>query len=340
MVRTKDKTNVTLEMVAAEAGVSPSTVSRVLNQSAGVSLAKQKRVNDIIQKYKFQPNPLARSLAGGKTMSIGVLTQFVDSPFYAEALKGIEDTLTTQRYIPIFVSGHLDPAEEMQKIALLMQRKVDGMLVLSSLQSDEALYDLAEKIPVVVTGRETNGANIKSIDIDNHESGRLAASFLHKHGHRQIAVISGPQSQNDAVTRLRGILDEFGRLGIAVPNDSIVEGDFQEFGGFQAMTTLLDRGRRFSAVIACNDQMAYGANLALFRAGFRVPDDVSLLGFDNLKHSAFTLPPLTTVSQSSYEIGVVAAERLLELISGKVLSDPSEVEVRVITRESTRSIRI
>ena len=326
-------------MVAAEAGVSPSTVSRVLNQSAGVSEAKQKRVNEVVRKYSFKPNPLARSLAGGKTMSVGVLTQFIDSPFYGEALKGIEDTLLAQNYVPIFVSGHMDATEEAQKISVLMQRKIDGLLVLSSRQSDEELKALSSKIPVVVTGRELIASGIKSIDFDNYESGRLAANFLYTQGHTKISVISGPQIQLDAVSRLRGILDEMARLGCCVSEQLIAEGDFQEFGGFQAMNDLLSSGERFTAVIACNDQMAYGANLALSRAGYRVPDDVSLMGFDNLKHSAFSLPPLTTVSQSSYQIGVVAAESLLELLTGRAISTKTELQVRVITRESTRSLR-
>jgi len=330
---------VTLELVAAEAGVSPSTVSRVLNQSAGVSLAKQRRVNEVIDKYGFKPNLLARSLAGGKTMSVGVLTQFIDSPFYAEALKGIEDLLLAHGYVPIFVSGHMDASEEADKIDVLIQRKIDGLLVLSSTQSDDQLQALAKKLPVVVTGREVGGANIKSIDFDHYESGRLAANFLYSQGHRAVAVITGPRTAADASSRLRGILDEMTRVGQEVDGDSIVEGDFQEFGGFQAMDELLRRDLRFTAVIACNDQMAYGANLALFRSGFRVPDDVSLIGFDNLKHSAFTLPPLTTVSQSSYQIGTVAAESLLELITDKLIPEKTELQVRVVVRESTRSLR-
>ena len=326
-------------MVAAEAGVSPSTVSRVLNQSAGVSAAKQKRVNEVIRKYGFEPNPLARSLAGGKTMSIGVLTQFIDSPFYGEALKGIEDTLLAKNYVPIFVSGHMDANEEIQKINVLMQRKVDGLLVLSSRQSDEELKSLSSKIPVVVTGRELSGLGMKSIDFDNYESGRLAANYIYSQGHTKISVISGPRTQEDAVSRLEGILDEMARLGVSVSEQLIAEGDFQEFGGYQAMNELIGGGGRFTAVIACNDQMAYGANLALARAGYRVPDDVSLMGFDNLKHSAFTLPPLTTVAQSSYQIGIVAAESLLELVTGKSFGAKTELQVRVITRESTRSLR-
>lgn len=339
MNRKDESGKVTLEMVAAEAAVSPSTVSRVLNQSAGVSAAKMKRVNEVILKYGFEPNPLARSLAGGKTMSIGVLTQFIDSPFYGEALKGIEDTLLEKNYVPIFVSGHMDSNDEVQKINVLMQRKIDGLLVLSSRQSDEDLSALSLKIPVVVTGRELSGPSLKSIDFDNYESGRLAANYLYTQGHTKISIISGPRTQVDAVSRLKGILDEMARLGFGVDEQLIAEADFQEFGGYQAMNELIGGGARFTAVIACNDQMAYGANLALARAGLRVPDDVSLMGFDNLKHSAFTLPPLTTVSQSSYQIGIAAAEILLELVTGKLFDMKTELQVRVITRESTRSLR-
>jgi LacI family transcriptional regulator len=328
----------TLGMVAARAGVSPSTVSRILNGTAQVSAEKRLQVEEVIRELGFRPDPAARSLAGGRTMSIGVLTQFIDSPFYGEALRGIEDELHRAQYAPLFVSGHWNEVEESSRIALLQERKVDGLIVLTGRLSDQTLIDVASTLPVVVTGRRLSAPNLFSIDFDNDEGAKLAVQHLHAMGHRQVAFISGPLDHPDALQRLNGFRQELQRLSLPLCEDLIVYGDFQEAGGYRAMNDLLHTRQAFSAVIAANDQMAYGARLALYRAGLRVPDDISLVGFDDLPHSAFSLPPLTSVRQSVYEVGQAAARAVLDLLAKR--SPPSKViPAELVVRESTRLIR-
>ncbi|MEJ7138369.1 LacI family DNA-binding transcriptional regulator [Amphibiibacter pelophylacis] len=328
----------TLGMVAQRAGVSPSTVSRILNGTANVSPVKRALVERTIQELDFRPDPMARSLAGGRTMSVGVLTQFIDSPFYGEALRGIEDQLHPANYSPLFVSGHWNEAEETSRVALLQERKVDGLIVLTGRLSDAALLELAKALPVVVTGRRLSADNLYSLDYDNEEGMRLAVRHLHALGHRQIAFISGPLDHPDAQARMDGFRGEIQTTEPGYDPDLVVIGDFQESGGFRAMGLLLQSGRLFSAVIAANDQMAYGARLALHRAGLRVPEDVSLVGFDDLLYSAYTLPPLTSVRQSVYEVGQTAARAMLDLLARR--TPPSKViPAELVVRESTRMVR-
>lgn len=325
----------TLTMVAHKAGVSPSTVSRILNGTAQVSEAKQALVKAVIAELGFRPDPAARSLAGGRTMSVGVLTQFIDSPYYGEALRGIEDELHSANYVPLFVSGHWNEAEEKNRLFMLQERKVDGIIVLTGKLADETLVAMAQSVPVVVTGRRLTAPGLFSIDFDNTEGSSMAMRHLHALGHRRVAFISGPLDHPDAAQRLQGYQSEAGLKGMAVEPDLVVVSDYQESGGFRAMNSLLAAGVNFTAVIAANDQMAYGARLALYRAGLRVPEDVSLIGFDDLPHSAFTLPPLTSVRQSVYEIGVSAAKAMFDLLNKK--NPPSKlVEAELVVRESTR----
>jgi LacI family transcriptional regulator len=328
----------TLGMVARQAGVSPSTVSRILNGTAQVSEEKKALVNAVIDELGFRPNLAARSLAGGRTMSIGVLTQFIDSPYYGEALRGIEDELHKANYVPLFVSGHWNETEEKNRLFMLQERKVDGIIVLTGKLSKETLLQMAENMPVVVTGRRLSAPNLFSIDFDNAEGACLAVRHLHALGHQRLAFISGPLDHPDAAERLKGYRDEIVRRGLPLDDDLVVYSDYQEAGGLRAMSSLLKSQVQFSAVITANDQMAYGARLALHRAGLRVPEDVSLIGFDDLPHSAFTLPPLTSIRQSVYEIGTSAAKAMFDLLNRK--NPPSKlIEAELVLRESTRIYR-
>ena len=328
----------TLEMVAQRAGVSPSTVSRIINGTAKVSPTKQMLVEQAIKDLKFQPDLAAKSLASGKTKTIGVLTQFIDSPFYGEALCGIEDVLHAAQYAPLFVSGHWSEDEEKNRLLMLQQRKVDGVIVLTGRLSDATLATMAKRMPVVVTGRRLSAPHLFSIDFDNHEGACLAVRHLYGLGHRRVAFISGPLDHPDAVARLAGYQAQIKQLGMNEDDELVAIGDFQSSGGYRMMNQLLQSRVAFTAVITANDQMAYGASLALARAGMRVPDDVSLVGFDDLAHSAYTVPPLTTIRQSVYTIGSQAAQAMLDLLNG-IAPTTQMMAANIVVRESTRICR-
>ena len=328
---------VTLEMVAERAGVSPSTVSRILNGTAEVSPEKRAAVDEAIATLGFVPNPVARGLAGGRTFSIGVLTQAIDSPFYGAALRGIEVALGAAGYSPLFSSGHWQADEESRCIDALRSRRVDGLIVLTGRLSDTALRSVARSLPVVVTGRRLKAPNLVSLDFDHREGARQATQHLIALGHRRIAFIGGVPEHPDAVEREQGYREALEAAGLRADPALIAAGAFTEHSGVEAIERLLQRRTRFTAVFAANDQMALGAALGLYRSGKRVPDDVSLVGFDDVAGSMYAVPPLTTVHNPIQEIGELAARAMLALLGG----ERPRVEVpapRLIVRESTRAL--
>lgn len=328
---------VTIEMVASAAGVSQSTVSRILNGTAVVSQHKKKAIDDAIAALGYVPNPVARGLAGGRTFSIGVITQAIDSPFYGAALRGIEDELEPAGYSPLFVSGHWNVAGETRCLDVLRSRRVDGIIVLTGRLPDEALLACAVSVPVVVTGRALSAPGLASLYFDNFEGGRMATQHLLELGHREIAFVSGDPAHPDAIERLYGYRAALEAEGVRFERQLVVAGGFSEGSGLEAVNRLIAAGQHFTAIFAANDEMAFGAALGLRRHGLRVPEDVSIVGFDDLPAAQFSNPPLTTIRQPAYELGRLAAADMLRLLAGR--EPESEVPVpRLITRESCRRL--
>ncbi len=329
---------VTIEMVARMAGVSLSTVSRILNGTATVSEAKTRAIDAAIAELGFVPNPVARGLAGGRTLSIGVVTQAIDSPFYGAALRGIEDQLDPAGYSPLFVSGHWNAASEARCIDVLRSRRVDGIIVLTGRMTDQALKNCAKSLPVVVTGRTLKAPGLFSLNFDNFEGGRMATNHLIQLGHRRIAFITGDPAHVDSTERMRGYRAALDAAGISFDPALVVPGEYHEVDGLLAVDRLVESRQRFTAIFAANDQMAFGAALGLQRRSLLVPDDVSLVGFDDLPTSQFAIPPLSTVQQPAYELGRLAASAMLDLLAGNKpgaeLPPP-----RFVARESSRRLR-
>lgn len=325
---------VTLGMVAQAAGVSPSTVSRILNGTAAVHDSKRAVVEEAIKRLGYVPNPVARGLAGGRTLSVGVVTQSIDSPFYGVALRGIEETLDAAGYSALFVSGHWQADEEARCIEVLRSRRVDGIIVLAGRLNDAALRQCAKALPMVVTGRSLKAPNLVSLEFDNFEGARLATHHLLALGHRRIAFITGDAAHLDAVERHRGYRAAIEAAGLNYEPELVSQGLFSEESGLAAMSRLLDSRHPFTAVFASNDQMALGACLGLYRRGLHVPRDISVIGFDDLPVSPFLLPPLTTVHHPAYEIGRLAASSMLQMLRGEKPTGAVPAP-RVVVRESS-----
>jgi LacI family transcriptional regulator len=311
------RTPVTLGMVAQLAGVSPSTVSRILNGTAVVSEAKRQAVVEATKTLGFVPNPLARGLAGGRTFSIGVVTQAIDSPFYGAALRGIEDELDPMGYSPLFMSAHWNPTAEARCLELLHARRVDGIVVLMPRLSDSALLASAQSLPVVVTGRELRGERLYSLNFDNFAGAFRATEHLLSLGHTDIAFITGDEEHPDASERHRGYRAALEAAGVRYQPQLVVPGMYHEVSGLEAVNRLVAQQQPFTAIFAANDQMATGAALGLYQHGLRVPQDVSLVGFDDLPNSVYATPPLSTIHQPAYELGRLAAASMLQLIAGE-----------------------
>lgn len=329
---------VTLLDVAREAGVSPSTVSRILNGTATVSAAKRKAVEDAIKNMGFEPNPLAQSLKSGRSMTVGIVVQDISSPFFSEILRGVDDGLNSTGYASVIVSGHWNASEEAARIKLLLARKVDGLILLSGRIEDKAVLQFATQRPIVATGRSLKSATAIGFKLDNQNGAYQAVRHLIELGHRRIAFVTGPSNNTDANERLAGYKQALKSADIPFEPGLVVEGDFHEASGLMAVNRLFDTQQQFSAIFAGNDLIAYGVRLSLYRKGIRVPEDISLIGFDDLPGSLYTTPPLTTIRQPLYDMGLVATTALLGLIGGK----PVDVElppVELVVRETTRRFR-
>jgi LacI family transcriptional regulator len=333
----RDTGPVTIGMVAQAAGVSASTVSRVLNGTAVVGELKKQAIDAAIAKLGFVPNPVARGLAGGRTLSIGVVTQALDSPFYGAAMRGIEDELLPAGYNALFVSGHWNAAAEARCIGVLQARRVDGIIVLTGRLPDSALKAYAKVQPVVVTGRTLKAPDLFTLNFDNFEGGRLATQHLIQLGHRRIAFIAGDARHPDATARLRGYRSALEAAGIAFDQGLVVPGEYLEISGLMAVDRLLATNQTFTAIFAANDQMAVGAALGLQRRSLRVPDDVSIVGFDDLPSSQYAIPPLTSVQQPAFELGRLAAVAMLQLLTNRKPNVEMPVP-RLIARESSRRL--
>lgn len=329
---------ITLEEVARLAGVSTSTVSRYLSGSHPVAEDKAAAIEGSIQRLNYRPNLVARGLAKGRTMTVGVLTQEIVSTFFNAAMRGVEDGLAGHQYEAIYASGHWQPEHEAQRLNSLVGRGVDGVILIHPGLSDEVLERLAEGVPMVVVGRSVATRRVHSLCFDHYRGARQALQHLIELGHRRIAFIAGPPGREDADERLRAYHDTLTEAGVEPDARLVAAGSYIEPGGLAAMNVLLDRGLPFTAVFAANDDSAYGAMLALHRRQLRVPDDISIVGFDDIHHSAYSLPPLTTVRQPLRELGREAANAIVALIEGRKPPLGTMPPLELIVRESTRGL--
>jgi LacI family transcriptional regulator len=332
-----DATNSTLHQVAKMAGVSPATVSRYLNGTAKVSDEKRGSIEQAILQLNYKPNQVAQSLKMGSSHTIGVLTQSLISGYFNEAMTGIEDVMKQAGYALLIMSGHWHADQEAERVELLIGRRVDGVVILTGNMPDSQILDFAQRVPIVAFGRELRGGRMLGFCLDNYTGACNAVRYLIEQGHRRIAMVAGPADHLDAQARLSGYRDTLRAHGIAPDDALLVQGDFQEAGGLAAVETLLARGADFTAIFAANDLMAFGARLGLYQRRIRVPDDVSIVGFDDVPGSMYSTPPLTTVRQPLYDVGRCLGETMLRLIRHQepVVSVPP---VSLMVRDSVRRL--
>ena len=308
---------ITIEDIAAVAKVSKSTVSRVLNDSTAVHPEKRRAVLEAADRLGFKPNVVARSLASGRSTTIGVQTQIIGSPFYDAISQGVISELNGTGYSPIFVDGQWQRSEEMKAIRALLGRRVDGLVLIGGDIPGSELAQLCSDLPTIVIARQLPSDRHHCIYTDNVEGGYRATKHLIDYGHRQIAIIRGIEHHPDAIDRFHGYKKALAEAGITFNPGLVVDGDFSAEAGVAGIEELYSRSRPFTAVFASNDMTAFGARLALHRRNVRVPEDISMVGFDDQAESAFMSPPLTTVRQPAKEMGALASRSLLALIDGQ-----------------------
>ncbi len=331
--RPRDATNVTIQDIAEHAGVSVSTVSRVLNKTVPVARAKREAVLGAVEMLGYRPNVVAQELARGHTRAVGVLPQGIANPFYSRLLKGVVQGLRGTAYHPVFASGE-QPAEEIQAFDLLLSHRVEALVLMGGRIPDEKLVVLASRLPIVAIGRSVQGLEGRCVRVENGEGGYKATRHLIDLGHKRIAHITGLAWHADAIARREGYERALRESHLPVDPALVVEGDFEEQSGLAATERLLAAGVRFTAIFAANDQTAFGAMLALFRRGLRPGVDVSVVGFDDQPSAAYTCPPLTTIRQPAVEMGMAAARALVEELRGHSFVQPT-FDTELILRAST-----
>jgi LacI family transcriptional regulator len=307
----------TLEEVARLAGVSRSTVSRVINDHPNVGVETRRRVWEAIEKSGYRPHDVARSLVTKRTRIIGmvipeVVTALFTDPFFPILLRGATESCNERGYqlmLSLF-SSSADRQETYQR--LVRSAYLDGMIVAAAALEDPLIPDLVrDRVSFVVCGRPPDG-QVASVDVDNTGGARMAVEHLMDLGHRRIATITGRADMAAGQDRLEGYRKALIGRGVPVDEELIVDGDFTESSGIVGMQRLLPA--KPTAVFVASDMMAVGALKALRQAGRRVPEDVALVGFDDIPVASAVEPPLTTVRQPIGRMASVAVETLLDLI--------------------------
>ncbi|MGR5206848.1 LacI family DNA-binding transcriptional regulator [Vibrio sp. PNB23_22_6] len=332
----KKKRSPSIYDVAKLASVSPSTVSRFLNRTTFISQDKTIAIEDAIKTLDYKPNYHMNQGTNTRSMTIGVLVQNPGSPFISRIFNDMERFLGSKGYSLVIASGYWQHSIQRQALSYLEKSNVDGVIVVAGSLTEKELVDYSKKIPVVAVGYSCMDNKLQSVNIDNVLGGHMATLHLLQQGHVNIAHIKGSLNQPDAVSRFVGYKKALTEAGIIVRNNLIKQGDFSSEVGYERTVELIKSKVHFSALFASNDQMAYGAIKALHDHGLRVPEDVSVIGFDDLPASKYFTPGLTTLRQPIEELGVVCAELILSLLTGEKCS-PRLPPINLIVRESTVS---
>jgi DNA-binding LacI/PurR family transcriptional regulator len=339
MTVTGDRTPPTLEQVAALAGVSRATVSRVVNGSPRVRAEVRAQVERAVARLGYVPNRAARSLVTRRADSIGLIvaepeSRFFSEPFFAGVVRGVSAALVDTDVQLVLLMAQ-DAAHQGRLERYITGGHVDGVL-LASLHGDDPLPRTLERagVPAVLVGRPAGPSPASYVDADNRGGARQAVGHLAGRGRRRIATITGPMDMGVGQDRLDGYREGLRAAGLPEDRRLVEEGDFSEQSGAEAMRRLLEREPGLDAVFAASDLMAAGALRALAAAGQRVPDDVALVGFDDEVTARLTQPPLTTVRQPVEEIGRQATRLLLAKVAGEATGMSVILETQLVVRAS------
>ncbi len=326
----------TIRDVAHAAGVSTSTVSHVINDTRFVSPETRQRVLAAMQRLNYSPNRLASSLRSNQTLTLGVLLPNSANPYFAEILVGIENTCFDLGYNIILGNANDDPERELAYLRVLISRQVDGILLISTGSYAESItYLTQQQVPVVVVDRAPGIESVTEIFTDNKEGGLLATRHLIELGHTDIACITGPSFLSPSADRVVGYKQAMAEANLLLDDAWIVSGDFQLGSGYRACQRLLQLDNQPTAVFACNDLMAVGALCAIHETRRRVPDDVSVIGYDDIPLASYTTPRLTTIAQPAREIGEIAVLRLIEALrSDEATAERECLPVKLVERDS------
>ena len=355
MVRRSENRVITIRDVAKRSGFSSTTVSIVLNNAPlarYIPVTTKEKIQNAAKKLGYRPNQFARGLRGMRSRMVGVMVFDMTDPFCTLVLRGIENTLYQSSFLPVLTDVHNERSRFERYLEMLLDRRAEGLVVVANwlFLDINLLADLEKSsVPVAVIGCELDNGAMSSIIVDNRIGGRLAFEHLYSLGHRKIAVLKGPKLLSDSAPRWQGIQDSAkaqgakldARLVLELPDLRDPNSSFES--GFRLTEKLLKSRRAFTAMLAFDDMSAFGAIRALNKSGIRVPEQCSVIGFDDVASSAFYTPALTTVRQPMESMGSGAVDLVLEGINAvqekrSITATHRRVAPELVVRESTRSI--
>jgi LacI family transcriptional regulator len=346
---------VTIREVAKESGFSSTTVSIVLNNAPlarYIPDTTKKRIERAAKKLGYRPNLFARTLRNRRTHTVGVMVFDMTDPYCIPILRGIESSLYEASFLPILTDVHNERSRFERYLEMLLDRRVEALIVIANwlFVDIEVLGDIEKSnIPSAMVGHELNAGSVSSVIVDNEMGGQCAVQHLHSLGHRKIAFIRGPKRIADTAPRWKGVrnfakthdLEIDPELVLDLPESSDPLSSFD--AGIELTEELLRRKHPFTALMAFDDMTAFGAIRALSKAGIKVPDQCSVIGFDDIGHSRLLTPALSTLRQPMAEMGTMAVSIVSEGISAvqekrKILASHRKLPPELVVRESTRAL--
>jgi LacI family transcriptional regulator len=329
---------ITIRDVARRAGVSISTVSRVLNDSCSVNEEKRQQVLEAAQALGYSPNPAARSLLGKRTGGIGVILPFVGAEFFSDFLTGLDEAAQANDFFLVISTSHRN-ADEFRAAIHAMNKRVDGMIVMAPELSGDAARVAVNDSPLVFVNTYVDNNSVHVINFDNAGGSYDLTKHLLSSGYRDIAIIKGPSGALDASERLKGYRAAMAEAGIEDTDSLEYPGEYTQEAGYLATLSMLQTAEpRPDAIICANDYCAMGALRALNENGIAIPDEVAVAGFDGITSGQYVQPALTTVKVPMHAIGARAVRRLMQLLEGHDEMPRQEiVPVSLVLRASTEA---
>lgn len=333
----------TIKEIAEIANVSVATVSRVFNnKSKGVGDETRKRILDLIEQYNYQPSAVAKGLVTKKSNIIGLIIPDMTNPFYPRLAKGVEDEAHERGYHIILCDGNNSEEKEASYLDFLNEHYVTGIIYNNFNNISKKILNkiLNSSLPFVSIDSKLEVPGCKSVYLDNQKAMYDLIQYLVDMGHKQIGFITGPADSYSTAERYKGYIKALEENKIVIDETLIVKGNYVLEEGYSAMEKLLERNVNITAVACCNDLMAIGAMEKLKNEGIKVPEDISLVGFDNIDMTRVVTPKLTTIAQPSYEMGKESARMIIDMIEGKSKenSDYKIFKSSLIIRESVKKI--
>ncbi|MGG1519287.1 LacI family DNA-binding transcriptional regulator [Paenibacillus oryzisoli] len=330
----------TIYDVAREAGVSIATVSQVINGKGKISEERRNEIFGIMARLDYRPSVIAAALTGKKTYTLGLLVPDISNPFFAEMARAVEDQAHHAGYSVVICSTHNEDERIERYLMLLQQKSIDGLIIGTGMDNNDLLTPLVSKdIPIVSIARETRSPHTLPVLVNDYAGGRLAARHLLEQGHTRIAVIAESLKVSSSRERIRGVREALHEAGLELPDAFVSAGghDLLSEGKRQALA-LLQPAERPTALFCCNDLLAIGALQAAKELILRVPEELSIVGFDNTILASVTDPPLTTIAQPIEEMGKLAVDLLISELgkaAKKRTHERTVIEPELVVRSST-----